>query len=165
VHCNAVASNLTLKTTFMEMGPRTKFIWSYETPICFLKSCDHKTVLYFVTTICLLLVHWKISSSYTYTTLATIEASWSFIKHSRKFWRMAVSDWSAVIYLSATGEASWSFIKQSRHFWRMSIFYWSTVFYLFGTHNAHFLLHSRITLLFYYNRVIVLKWRDMVILK
>jgi hypothetical protein len=99
LHCNAVASNPSLKTTFMEMGPRTKFIWSYETPICFLKSCDHNTVLYFVTTICLLLVHWKISSSYTYTTLATIEASWSFIKHSRKFWRMAVSDWSAVINL------------------------------------------------------------------
>ena len=113
------------------MGPRTKFIWSYETPICFLKSCDHKTVLYFVTTICLLLVHWKISSSYTYTTLATIEASWSFIKHSWKFWRMAVSDWSAVIYLSATGEASWSFIKHSRHFWRIPFSYWSTAFYPF----------------------------------
>ena len=131
IHCNADASNLSLITTFMEMGPRTKFIWSYETPICFLKSCDHNTVLSFVTTICLLLIHWKICSSYTYTTLATIEASWSFIKHSRKFWRMAVSDWSAVIYLSATGEASWSFIKHSRHSGGHPFSYWTTVFYPF----------------------------------
>ena len=126
IHCNADASNLSLITTFMEMGPRTKFIWSYETPICFLQSCDHSTVLYFATTICLSLVHWKISSSHIYTTLATVEASWSFIKHSRHFWQMPVSDWS-------------------------------TVFYLSSTHNSHFLLKGRITLLFYYIRGIVLK--------
>ncbi len=97
-HCNADASNPTLKTTFMEMGPRTKFIWSYETPICFLQSCDYSTLLFFATTICLSLVHWQISNSHVFTTLETVEAIWSFINHSRHFGGYPFSYWSTLFY-------------------------------------------------------------------